>query len=317
MPYIPKPFTDCISEVKECRENQRLYPEQRDLAIMGEMDWSEEHVLSGGVIASLMDDEYAQFLRKKQTIATVSGFRCDELSPMLFDFQREIVRWALELGRAAIFADCGLGKTPMQLEWANRVAEHEHCQVLILAPLAVSQQTIREGNKFGIHVRYARSQDDVSGPLTITNYENLAKFDCQSFGGVVLDESSILKNFMGKTKQLIVESFKHCRYKLACTATPAPNDHMEIGNHSDFLDVMPSNEMLSRWFINDSMNFGSYRLKGHAVKDFWRWVATGPSRYRSRRTWDLMTPGLFSRRSRRIKSRLRSILARENRKRYP
>lgn len=215
--------------------------------------------------------KYDDFLKSKVVETKPTGLNDPPpLNDMLFPFQRDIVNWALRLGRAAIFADCGLGKTPMQLEWAKHVPG----RVLILAPLAVAQQTCREGEKFGVKVDYARHHNDSQNKIVITNYEMLDKFRTSEFAGVVLDESSILKSFMGKTKTKIIDAFRGHQWKLACTATPAPNDHMEIGNHADFLDIMPSNEMLSRWFINDTMNFGTYRLKGYAIADFWRWVSS-------------------------------------------
>lgn len=214
---------------------------------------------------------YETFLDGKRIVEEARGLPdVPELNPMLFDFQRDIVQWALKRGRAAIFADCGLGKTPMQLEWAYRVPGN----VLIVAPLAVAQQTIREGEKFGREVNYARNADESLPGITITNYERMDKFTPGMFDGIVLDESSILKSYTGKYKTFLIEFAKDIPFRLACTATPAPNDHMEIGNHSEFLGIMPSNEMLARWFINDSMHFGSYRLKGHAVKSFWEWVSS-------------------------------------------
>ncbi len=195
----------------------------------------------------------------------------------LFAFQREIVEWALNLGRAAIFAGCGLGKTAMQVEWARWVAAHTGRPVLILAPLAVSTQTIAEGVLLGVSITYVRNAEEValaSSPILISNYERLEDLPVESMGGVVLDESSILKAFMGKTKRELVRRCAPVEYRLACTAMPAPNDHMEIGNHSEFLGVMQGSDMLTRWFINDTANFGTYRLKGHAVESFWDWVAS-------------------------------------------
>lgn len=219
---------------------------------------------------------YDTFLARKAVQAAPVGFHvaADDLGDHLFPFQRRIVSWALSVGRAAVFADTGLGKTRMQLTWADRVAKFTGGRVLILAPLAVADQTVREAEAIGIKAGYARRQEDVAETITVTNYEMLGHFDAGSFAGVVLDESSILKSFMGKTKRAIIEAFAGLRFKLACTATPAPNDHVELGNHADFLDVMPANEMLSRWFINDTMSAGNYRLKGHAAGDFWRWVAS-------------------------------------------
>jgi hypothetical protein len=219
---------------------------------------------------------YEEFLTAKTPSARPIGFEAPSLNRELKDWQAQLVRWALKLGRAAFFADCGLGKTFMQLEWASHVADHEYEPVLILCPLAVAAQTVREAARFGIHgVRYCRSQEEVMGDtrIIVTNYERFEKFDTD-IAGVVLDESSILKSFMGKTKRALVETFRDTKFKLACTATPSPNDVMELGNHCEFLSVMDSHEMLARFFINDSMNMGSYRLKAHAEPDFWRWVCS-------------------------------------------
>jgi DNA modification methylase/superfamily II DNA or RNA helicase len=220
--------------------------------------------------------DYHAFLRSKRVVAHTAGIDLSHaaLPERLFPFQRDLVQWALRKGRAALFADCGLGKSLMQLSWANIVHRSTNGDVLILAPLAVASQTIREGEKLGISVQMCRSQSDVRPGLNITNYEMLSHFDATHFVGVVLDESSILKSYMGKTKRALVEAFQDTPYRLCCTATPAPNDVMEIGNHSEFLGIMPSNEMIMRWFINDTMRSGHYRLKGHAIKDFWAWVAT-------------------------------------------
>jgi DNA modification methylase len=225
---------------------------------------------------TIEQDAYREFLISKMARTEESGVEIqdDSINPMLFPFQRDILKWALKNGRSAIFAECGLGKTPVQLEWARHVVEHTGRPVLILAPLAVSQQTKREGEKFGIECSVVRDGDEVVNGINITNYERIEKFDPSVFGGVVLDESSILKSFAGKTKRLLCSSFDQTPFRLCCTATPAPNDHMELGNHSEFLGIMPSSEMLSRWFINDTMNFGTYRLKHHAVKPFWTWVSS-------------------------------------------
>lgn len=220
--------------------------------------------------------DYRQFLESKKTVVKSSGFEVDKtkLNSKLFEWQKDIVYWALKKGKAALFEDCGLGKTPQQLEWANQVHQYTGGNILILAPLAVSKQTKREGEKFGIETHICRTQADVKPGINITNYEMLEHFNPDKFIGVVLDESSILKSYMGKTKQQIIRSFKNTPYKLACTATPSPNDHMEILNHSAFLDVMESHEALAIWFINDTMNMGKYRLKNYAVKPFWEWVST-------------------------------------------
>ena len=221
-------------------------------------------------------NNYQEFLQKKQKQLIHSGFEIqeNELNNNLFDFQKFIVKRALKAGKYAIFADCGLGKTLMQLEWANQVFNYTGDSVLILAPLAVSGQTIKEGDKFGIPV-YKYSNDAKSmGGIYISNYEQLENIDCSYFSGIVLDESSILKNFEGETKKLIIEKFKNTPYKLACTATPSPNDPMELGNHSEFLDVMSRNEMLAMYFVHDGGETAKWRLKGHAVKMFYQFVGS-------------------------------------------
>lgn len=217
---------------------------------------------------------YADFIATKAKLIPDSGFEVGELNPMLFDFQKDIVRWACRKGKAAIFADCGLGKTPMQLEWARLVCEHTGGDVLILAPLAVAAQTYREGAKFGISVTVCRSYDDVRPGINVTNYEMMHKFDLASFDGVVLDESSILKSFTSATRNAIIEGFESTPYKLACTATPSPNDYMELGNHAEFLGVMTRTEMLAMYFIHDGGSTSKWRLKGHASERFWDFVAS-------------------------------------------
>lgn len=220
--------------------------------------------------------DYQEFLESKKIVVTPSGLNTPltSINSLLFDFQRDIVKWALAKGKAAIFAGTGLGKTGMQLEWANQVHRHTFGDVLILTPLAVSQQTVKEGLKFGIKVNLCRSQEDVRPGLNITNYEMLHKFDPGKFIAVVLDESSILKSFTGKVRTQIIEMFRDTPYKLACTATPAPNDHMELCNHAEFLGVMTRTEMLAMFFVHDGGDTSKWRLKGHAREKFWQWVAS-------------------------------------------
>lgn len=217
---------------------------------------------------------YEEFVAGKAVTAESHGFEPTDLNSMLHPFQADIVRWACRKGRACIFADCGMGKTPMQVCWANNVHAETGGDVLIVAPLAVAQQTRREAEKFGYDVMVCRRQSDVRPGINVTNYEMLGHFDPSSFAGVVLDESSILKAYMGKTKRAIVDAFKETPYRLACTATPSPNDQMELLNHAEFLGVMESSKALSIWFIADQSQSGVYRLKGHAQDSFWRWVAS-------------------------------------------
>ena len=207
---------------------------------------------------------YEDFLKTKQRSIVQSGFESNELNTNLFPFQEFIVKRALKAGKYAIFADCGLGKTLMQLTWAEQVSKHTNKPVLILAPLAVVGQTKQEGVKFGINM----------SNIHVYNYEQLDNIECSIYSGIVLDESSILKNFEGQTKKQIIDSFKDTPYKLACTATPSPNDPMELGNHSEFLDVMSRNEMLAMYFVHDGGETAKWRLKGHATKLFYQFVGT-------------------------------------------
>lgn len=216
---------------------------------------------------------YTEFLQSKRITIAPSGFTPDTLNPMLYQFQSDVDRWALERGKAALFEDCGLGKTPQQLVWADHVVRKYNKPVLILAPLAVSKQTVREAAKFGIEAYLAVQQSDVTKPaIYVTNYEKLAHFDPSAFAGVVLDESSILKSFTGSTRNQLIEYFADTPMKLCCTATPAPNDFMELGNHSEFLGVLTRTEMLSTFFVHDGGDTSKWRLKGHAEEEYWKWI---------------------------------------------
>jgi len=235
--------------------------------------------------------DYAEFLRIKNNVQIDAGIgvSADAIHPKLFPFQRDIVRWALRKGRAAIFADTGLGKTFQQLEWARLIGSN----ALIIAPLSVAKQTIKEAQKIDIEVRYARSQADVgANRLSITNYEMVDKFDISAFGAVVLDESSIIKSFDGVTKRKLTEKCAKTPYRLCCTATPAPNDFIELGNHAEFLGICSQAEMLATFFVNANKqrvfviddkvyekkgsNKGGqeWRLKHHAEEPFFRWLSS-------------------------------------------
>lgn len=224
-------------------------------------------------------DKYISFLKTKKIRKIQSGFSVDEkeLNPELFGFQKFCVKRALKAGKFALFEDCGLGKTIQQLEWAKQVINNFNVSVIILAPLAVIGQTIKEGIKFGYSVNEINTMDDYDNNVSkiyITNYDNLDNIDTSFFHGVILDESSILKNFAGKTKAELIERFKNTPYKLACTATPSPNDTTEICNHAEFLDVMSRNEMLAMYFVHDGGSTSEWRLKGHAEQSFWDFVST-------------------------------------------
>lgn len=215
-------------------------------------------------------DVYEQFLASKKRDAPSVGVSIEPkaISSKLFDFQRDLVAWALRKGRAALFADTGLGKTPMQLEWAHKLRK----RCLILAPLAVASQTVAEGRKFDIEVHQVRRQSEVDDCLIhIANYEMLEHFDPDYFQAVVLDESSILKSMDGKTRTKLIATFKDTPYRLCCTATPAPNDIAEIANHAEFLGIMSRVEMLASFFVHDDEG---WRLKGHATEPFYRWLAS-------------------------------------------
>ena len=217
--------------------------------------------------------EYKEFIESKSKKMEAVGFSSIGINPMLFDFQRAIVDWACKRGRAAIFADTGLGKTPMQVEWARQVSKNTDGRVLIVAPLCVAQQTEEEAAKFGVSARYLRKDNDEQD-IVITNYEMLDHFDPSDFAGVVLDESSILKSHDSKTRAKIIEMFSGVPYRLSCTATPSPNDHMELGNQAEFLGVMTAVEMLAMYFVHDGGDTAQWRLKGHGKGKFWQWLST-------------------------------------------
>ena len=218
--------------------------------------------------------DYDEFLDGKASVVKSCGFEPSDVNRMLYPFQTDIVRWACRKGKACVFADCGMGKTAMQLEWARQVAEYVGGgMVLVVAPLAVSAQTVREGRKFGIEVNQCRESADMAPGINITNYEKLHKFEGIDVDGVVLDESSILKSYSGKVRNQIIEMFESTPFKLACTATPAPNDYMELGNHAEFVSAMTRTEMLATFFTHDGGNTSKWRLKGHAVDRFWDWVS--------------------------------------------
>lgn len=218
--------------------------------------------------------EYEEFIRRKDMVATPTGIADAEVtSPHLFQFQRDLTRWALRRGRSATFADTGLGKTRMSLTWADEVAKHTCGQVLVLAPLAVAQQTVREGRDIGIEVTYAR-EPAAAGRITITNYDMLERFDTSKFSGVVLDESSCLKDETSARRNLILEAFASTPFRSAYTATPSPNDFTELGNHAEFLGIMRRVEMLAMFFTHDGGSTQDWALKAHGREAFWRWVCS-------------------------------------------
>lgn len=218
---------------------------------------------------------YQDLLAAKTVTFAPSGIEDGfDLHPGLFPYQADVTRFLLACGRGAGFLDTGLGKSFVALEWGRVVAAFTGRPVLMLAPLAVAPQHVREARKFGLEARVVRDQSEVGPGINVTNYAKIDHFDAGAFGGVILDESSIIKNFTGATTRKLIALFAATPFRLATTATPAPNDHMELGQHSQFLGVMASNEMLTRFFIADQTNMGRYRLKGHAVRPFWNWVAS-------------------------------------------
>ena len=219
--------------------------------------------------------DYDDFVRSKRRSEVATGHQPGPLNEHLFDFQHAIVSWAVRRGRAAIFADTGLGKTLMQLSWADEVASHTNGIVLVLAPLAVSEQTIEQGATFGIDVRRVPHGESPTDPgIWITNYERMDAIDFTELHGIVLDESSILKAHDGKTRTRIIESCQSVPYRLSCTATPSPNDFEELGNQCEFLGVMTRTEMLATYFVNDTGDTGTWRLKGWGQSRFWEWMGT-------------------------------------------
>jgi hypothetical protein len=224
-----------------------------------------------------MTQTYAEFLERKSIVTVPTGIESvPKLNSCLFDFQRDITKWALNRGRAAVFAGTGLGKTLMQVEAAKQIEAHTKKPLLIFAPLAVASQTIEQAAELlKYHVLFAKTQADIGGRgIYITNYQKREHFDPGAFGGVILDESSCLKSEDAQTRKSLVEEWKECAFRMAFTATPAPNDFMEIGGHAEFLGVMTTAEMLSTFFVHDGGETSKWRLKGHAEKDFWRWMAS-------------------------------------------
>jgi len=220
---------------------------------------------------------YEEFLKSKQFSVNFKSvdIKRDDLNSSLFEYQKDLVYLALKKGHFALFAMTGSGKTAMQMEWAYQVWKKEKKPILILAPLAVSHQSVDEAKDIlGYDVKFVTNQEEVINGINITNYEKLEHFNADEFVAIVLDESSILKSFTGKYRDMIIENFQSTPYKLACSATPAPNDHMELGNHSEFLNVMSRTEMLSMFFVHDGGETSKWRLKGHARDKFWEFVSS-------------------------------------------
>lgn len=219
-------------------------------------------------------EEYRRFIASRGHEVKKSGFDPSPYPETVKTHQAATLDFALNRGKSAAFLDTGLGKSFIELEFARQCADETGKPSLILTPLAVAGQMVREGNKFNIDARQIREQSEVGRGVMVANYERLPKLDPTCFGAVILDESSILKSFGGRTVTALIEAFERTNYKLAATATPSPNDYVELGQHSHFLDVMTQSDMLTRWFIKTQDKTQNWRLKGHAEKDFWRWVAS-------------------------------------------
>lgn len=218
---------------------------------------------------------YTEFLKRKTRLDPDTGLRTiPELPSQLFPFQRDIVSWALRRGRAALFAQTGLGKSLMELSWGRAIHQATGGNVLLITPLAVAAQMVGEAEKFGLPAKQCATQADVEPGITVTNYAKLHHFDLSKFAGVILDESSILKAFDGKTRTMLIERCKDVPYRLAATATPAPNDFTELGNHAEFLGVMSLHGMQATFFTHDNGDTGTWRLKGHAEQAFWQWMCS-------------------------------------------
>jgi hypothetical protein len=230
---------------------------------------------TNGILGIEMNDAYQEFLRKKAITDPSTGITdIPELPDCLFPHQADIVKWALRRGRAALFAGTGLGKSLMELAWADAIVRVKGGMILLLAPLAVSNQMIREADKFGIPARIVSCQNDCTEGVNVTNYQKLDHFDLSQFIGIILDESSILKNESGHYRNRLVEAASQIPFRLAATATPAPNDFMELGNHAEFLGVMKYTDMLATFFVHDGGETQKWRLKGHAENEFWKWMAS-------------------------------------------
>ena len=221
---------------------------------------------------------YADFLAQKRITDPMTGMSdVGDLPAFMFSHQRDIVAWALRRGRSAIFAGTGLGKTAMEWVWCGKVSAHTGTPVMMLAPLSVSQPHLREAGKFGLEARIVTDQSEVGHGVHVTNYQKIGKFDLSKFGGVCLDESSILKSTEGHYRTRLIEECAAIPFRLAATATPAPNDFMELGNHAEFLGVMSYTDMLATFFVHDGGDTQNWRLHGHADNDFWQWMASWPA----------------------------------------
>jgi hypothetical protein len=245
----------------------------------------------------MLDTDYEAFLARKAVVAPPSGFEPSRLPSAMKPFQLDITTWACRRGRAAVFAGTGLGKTIMELAWGQQVVRHTKGQVLLFTPLAVAEQTVQEAAKFGIKgVAYAADHGSAKTPIVVTNYDRRDKFDLSKFSGIILDESGIIKDHDSRTRRDLTEECRSTPYLMCGSATPAPNDWTELGQHAEFLGVMSAKEMLAMFFVHDGAvradaNGEEWRLKGHAQDDFWRWVASWAVMIRHPRELGYEEPG--------------------------
>ncbi len=269
------PMERILEEQRTCRDYiiEGKGPDT-DGAWRGLEDWVAEECLLRN--ESSDDGKYKEFLNSKRVLADACGFdiKRSEINPMLFDFQKDIVLWALKRGKAAVFAHTGMGKGPIQMEWCRQICKRTKGNALILAPLAVSQQFKREAEKFHIRVTLCRDQSDVRPGINITNYERIDRFDIDTFKAVAMDESSCIKDWTSKTTATLIEKLRDTPYKLCSSATPSPNDHAELGTHAELLDVMRRSQMLAMFFEHDGGETSKWSLKGHGKKPFWTFVAS-------------------------------------------
>ena len=256
-------------EQARCRdwlaENSHDHPEAR-MARMGASDWLMEEVLA--------EPDYRAFLQEKKFYAPSCGFTPQSITPFAFPWQRPVIDYACRKGKSAMWEGCGLGKTIQQLEWARLVCEETGGPVLILAPLAVVEQTAEEALRFEIEAAVCRDQSQCIRGINITNYDMLSHFEAERFSGVVLDESSVLKDYSSATRNELTDAFRKTPFRLACSATPAPNDFMELATHAEFLGVMTRSEMLAMFFVHDGGETSKWRLKKHGASEFWKWVSS-------------------------------------------
>lgn len=268
---IPRQLELAEAQMAHCLKGDERQSHQHGEDLLWLMGYADNYY----EVELIKDKIYREFLNSKRLVVQQRGLtNVPKLKSHLRKFQAQTTGFSLQQGSAGVFLDTGLGKTAIELEYSEHAAAASNGYGLILTPLAVARQIEKEGKRWGYDIRVIREQSDAREGINVCNYDRLDRLDPSAFGSVVLDESSILKSFSGKTTMALIRAFTQHRFRLAATATPAPNDHTELGNHSEFLGVMPMNDMLVRWFLNDTANTGTWRLKGHARESFWDWMAS-------------------------------------------